>query len=93
MCPGDIPEYWGSPAINLLAGYARPIVDFVTAWAVSLRDVSSDEEDGVERDIVSVLRVFWKEQDALDEVYRLRQEDPDEDHLYYCEQTEAERQA
>ena len=58
-------------------------------WAVVLRDLSPVEGD--EADVVTVLKVFWREIDARDEVHRLREADPNEERLYYCEATEIAR--
>ena len=65
--------------------------EFVEAWAVVCRDVGWDEEEDVEKDVFTVLRVFWREADALAEVHRLRAADSHEDRFYYMEETEAER--
>jgi len=65
------------------------VTDFDRAWAVLLRDTGQLEGD--ELDVVDVLRVYRTDGAALAEVRRLRAEDQDEDHLYYCEETEVER--
>jgi hypothetical protein len=57
-----------------------------TAWAVVCRE--SGELDGDQLDVVEVLRVYWTEEAAREEVYRLKREDPDNNHFYYYEQTE-----
>jgi hypothetical protein len=41
--------------------------------------------------VVDVLRVYRTDEAALADVQRLRAEDQDENHLYYCEETEVER--
>jgi hypothetical protein len=64
--------------------------EFREAWAVICRDVGWDEESETEKDVFTVLRVFWREADALAEVHRLRRADPDDDRFYYMEETKAE---
>ena len=63
--------------------------DFDQAWAVVLRD--SGELDGDQLDTVNVLRIYRSEEAARSEVERRRAEDTNQDHLYYCEETEVER--
>jgi hypothetical protein len=63
--------------------------DFDRAWAILLRDTG--ESEGEKRDVVDVLRVHLTQEAALADVLRLRAEDPDEDHFYYCQETELER--
>jgi hypothetical protein len=67
------------------------VAELRQAWAVICRDVGWDEETETEKDVFTVLRVFWREADALTEVHRLRTADPHEDCFYYMEETEAER--
>jgi hypothetical protein len=63
--------------------------DFQPAWAVVLRDVETIADE--ERDVVTVLRVFWSKEAAIAEVRRLRDADPSDDHLYYCDATSVAR--
>ena len=67
------------------------MVEFQEAWAVVLRDLSPVE--GEEADVVTVLKVFWSETEARDEVLRLREADPNEGRFYCCEATEVARKA
>jgi hypothetical protein len=62
---------------------------FDRAWAVLLRDTG--ELEGDKLDVVDVLRVYLTHEAAVAEVRRLRVEDPDENHFYYCEETGLER--
>jgi hypothetical protein len=58
-------------------------------WALVLRDLTP--VDGDEADIVSVLKVYASETDALAEAKRLRAAREGDDCLYYIEATEVER--
>jgi hypothetical protein len=63
--------------------------DFEQAWAVMCRDSGTLDRDQL--DFVDAIRVFWTEEAALQEVDRLRREDPTGDRFYYYEATEVER--
>jgi hypothetical protein len=63
---------------------------FDGAWAVLMRNTGW--LDGDKLDVVDVLQVYWEKADAVAEVDRLRADDPREnDHFYYCEETQVER--
>ncbi len=63
--------------------------DFEEAWAVVCRDTGV--LDGDPLNVVEVLRIYWSKEAALAEVHRLRGADPDPDHFYYYQRTQAAR--
>ena len=63
------------------------MTEFRRAWAVLARVTSTFDQTPM----LDVLRVFWDEADARAEAERLQAQDPNEDHVYYVEETEVER--